>query len=62
MKTILKIIFIFPIFILSQESGIIIDGQFNDWENIYSINDMPNENYEGVNFTSISVTNDNNYL
>ena len=62
MKTILKIIFILPLIILSQENQVIIDGQFNDWENIYSINDMPNENYEGVNFTSISVTNDNNYL
>ena len=53
---------VIPIFIYCQENQIIIDGKFQDWQNIELIDDSINDNESGLDFTSISITNDNKYL
>ena len=53
---------VIPIFIYCQENQIIIDGKFQDWQNIGLIDDSMNDNESGLDFTSISITNDNKYL
>ena len=53
---------VIPIFIYCQENQIIIDGKFQDWQNIELIDDIINDNESGLDFTSISITNDNKYL
>lgn len=53
---------VIPIFIYCQENQIIIDGKFQDWQNIELIDDSINDNEPGLDFTSISITNDNKYL
>ncbi len=63
MKNSIYIYFLFiPILISCQENQIIIDGKFQDWEVIELIDDNINDNESGVDFTSISITNDNKYL
>ena len=46
----------------SQENQIIIDGKFQDWEGVEFIEDNINDNGFAVDFTSLSITNDNRYL
>ena len=53
---------VIPMFIYCQENQIIIDGKFQDWQNIELIDDSTNDNESGLDFTSISITNDNKYL
>ena len=53
---------VIPMFIYCQENQIIIDGKFQDWQNIELIDDSINDNESGLDFTSISITNDNKYL
>jgi len=63
MKNSIYLYFLFiPIFIYCQENQIIIDGKFQDWQNIELIDDSINDNEPGLDFTSISITNDNKYL
>ena len=59
-----NLIFYFLLFSLSfsQENQIIIDGKFQDWESIELIEDNINDNEFAVDFTSLSITNDNRYL
>ena len=59
-----NIIFYFLLFSLSfsQENQIIIDGKFQDWEGVEFIEDNINDNGFAVDFTSLSITNDNRYL
>ncbi|MBH76519.1 MAG: hypothetical protein CMP68_05225 [Flavobacteriales bacterium] len=63
MKNSIYLYFLFiPIFIHCQENQIIIDGKFQDWDGVELIEDNINNNELGVNFTSVSITNDNKYL
>jgi len=59
-----NLIFYFLLFSLSfsQENQIIIDGKFQDWEGVEFIEDNINDNEFAVDFTSLSITNDNRYL
>lgn len=59
-----NLIFYFLLFSLSfsQENQIIIDGKFQDWEGVEFIEDNINDNGFAVDFTSLSITNDNRYL
>ncbi len=58
-----KLIFLFlaSCFSFSQNTQINIDSQFNDWENIFSFEDEFND-IGGVDFKSISITNDDKFL
>ena len=58
-----KLIFLFLAFCFSfsQNTQINIDSQFDDWENIFSFEDEFND-IGGVDFKSISVTNDDKFL
>lgn len=58
-----KLIFLFlaSCFSFSQNTQINIDSQFDDWENIFSFEDEFND-IGGVDFKSISITNDDNFL
>lgn len=58
-----KLIFLFlaSCFSFSQNTQINIDSQFDDWENIFSFEDEFND-IGGVDFKSISITNDDKFL
>tara|TARA_B100000674_G_scaffold73617_2_gene50866 strand:+ start:7661 stop:9295 length:1635 start_codon:yes stop_codon:yes gene_type:complete len=58
-----KLVFLFVVsyFSFSQNTQINIDGQFDDWENIFSLEDEFND-MEGVDFKSIAITNDDEFL
>ena len=58
-----KLIFLFlaSCFSFSQNTQINIDSQFEDWENIFSFEDEFND-IGGVDFKSISITNDDKFL
>ena len=58
-----KLFFLFlaSCFSFSQNTQINIDSQFDDWENIFSFEDEFND-IGGVDFKSISVTNDDKFL
>ena len=62
MKNIIYCILLLPYYFYSQINQIKIDGQFQDWENVYTIEDELNDVESGVDFKSISITNDNKYL
>jgi len=51
-----------PYCFFAQINQIKIDGQFQDWENTFTVQDELNDIDSGVDFTSISITNDNKYL
>ncbi len=57
----LVILFLLSYFSFSQNTQINIDGQFDDWENIFSFEDEFND-IGGVDFKSISITNDDEFL
>ena len=57
----LVILFLLSYFSFSQNTQINIDGQFDDWENIFSFEDEFND-IGGVDFRSISITNDDEFL
>ena len=57
----LLLLLIIPFLSFGQNSQIVIDGKFDDWENINSIND-PIDGINGVDeidFTNMAITNDN---
>ena len=58
-----KLIFLFlaSCFSFSQNTQINIDSHFDDWENIFSFEDEFND-IGGVDFKSISITNDDKFL
>ena len=60
----LLLLLIIPFLSFGQDSQIVIDGEFNDWENVDSINDPLDfvNNIDMIDFISISITNDNNFL